>query len=144
MSGRHTQTYEQRNKGKKLFKYRITRPGAKVWRMEQTSVDGKAATARVCYGAPDATVPGIRDVITLTAEGAARLAHMRLVPIDSGAPSVSDTAPDIIIVPDDWASSLSKNGKLTLASRIAGKRVTEIEAAEAIITEMKGGAPAAG
>lgn len=137
-------SYVERNEGKPMRKYKITKRGAKHTRAEGGSEERAAI---VVYGAPD---PGnqfsIVSEIVLTDDDAKKLQTvLGLVPIlDGSSKNVPVAATverdeDAVRIPADWAE-LSSDTRKELASKLTGEEVKSVKKADAIISEHLRGA----
>lgn len=156
--------------------YVITRPGPKHFRWEDQhgqpitktvhrpknklgiGLDGKTAMIEGDYFEPLPGItlvgygagPGLKSQIKCTPEQAAKLEHMKLVPLvqynaqkeieaaakkAAAAPvttGADDTSTETVVVPKDW-HTLSASERKELASKIAGEPVERARDADAII-----------
>lgn len=136
------QTYVERNAGKPMRKYKITKQNAKHARAEGGN-DERATV--VIYGAPD---PGsqfqIVSEVVMTDEDAAKFTSvLGLVPIIGSGVNVKVAEVKVeepaVHIPADWAQ-LAPDSRKALASQITGEEVKSVKKADAIITEHLSGA----
>lgn len=138
------QTYVERNAGKPMRKYKITKQNAKHARAEGGN-DERANI--VVYGAPD---PGnqfqIVSEVVMTDEDYRKFKDvLGLVAIIDGsaqnvpvAPAASESTPSVRI-PADW-SELAPETRKELAAQLTGSEVKSVKKADAIIAEHLRGA----
>ena len=140
-------TYVERNKGKPMRKYKITKQNAKHARAEGGNEERPTV---VVYGAPD---PGnqfeIVSEIVMTDDDAAKFRTvLGLVPIIDGssknvkvaeAKAADDGAKPAVHIPADWAE-LAPESRKELASKLSGSEVNSVKKADKIIAEHLSGA----
>lgn len=137
------QTYAQRNEGKPMRKYKITRPGAKHARAEGGNEERPNV---VIYGAPDANSPHtiVGEIVLTDADAAKLQSVLGLVPVLGTGQNVKvaeEKAPveTGVRIPADW-SELAPESRKELASKLSGEEVKSVKKADAIIAEHLRGA----